>query len=200
MTMRKSKCTRRTFWNSRNTSKSSRRNLTNLAEETTMWKKIYKESGDDKNAVQIDTGLKGDLAADILNAVIGQMSDGLWENSPVMEHYWRFINVVKAGCNKVFLVADGVTADDEHVVNYFNYKMGMDERKIKEFIGKKVKEVAKEELKDTGDAIGWDRNNEHESQYLAGTFSDCYFVYETLIGRKGYERKYPVFMRDALLA
>lgn len=165
-----------------------------------MWKKIYNESGDDKDAIQIDTGLKGDLAADILNAVIGQMSDGLWENSPVMEHYWRYINVVKTAGNQVFLVVDGITADSSHVVNYFNYKMGMDERKIKEFIGKKVKEVVKEELKDTGDAIGWYRNNEHESQYLAGTFSDCYFVYETLIGRKGYERKYPAFMRDALLA
>jgi hypothetical protein len=165
-----------------------------------MWKKIYKESGDDKDAIQIDTGLKGDLAKDILDSVIGQMSDGLWENSPVMEHYWRYINVVKTAGNKVFLVVDGITADSSHVVNYFNYKMGMDERKIKEFIGKKVKEVVKEELKDTGDAIGWDRNNEHESQYLAGTFSDCYFVYETLIGRKGYERKYPRFMRDALLA
>lgn len=171
-----------------------------MQEDTTMWKKIYKESGDDKDAIQIDTGLKGDLAKDILDSVIGQMSDGMWENSPVMEHYWRYINVVKTAGNQVFLVVDGITADSSHVVNYFNYKMGMDERKIKEFIGKKVKEVVKEELKDTDDKIGWNRNNEHESQYLAGTFSDCYFVYETLIGRTGYEKKYPGFMRDALLA
>lgn len=170
-----------------------------MQEDTTMWK-IYKESGDDKNAIQIDTGLKGDLAEDILNSVIGQMSDGLWENSPVMEHYWRYINVVRTAGNQVFLVVDGVTADSSHVVNYFNYKMGMDERKIKEFIAKKLKEVVKEEIGSGNDLMGWNRNNETESDFLAGTISDCYFVYETLLGRKGYEKKYPGFMRDALLA
>ena len=165
-----------------------------------MWK-IYKESGDDKNAIQIATGLKGDVAFHILDSVVGQMSDGMWENSPVMEHYWRFVNVVKAGGNQVFLVVDGVTGDPRsHVVNYFNYKLGMDEKKIKEFFAKKVKEVAKEQIKDERNLMGWDRNNEMVCDYLDGTISDCYFVYETLLGRSGYEKKYPGFMRDALLA
>lgn len=171
-----------------------------------MWKKLYKESGDDKDAIQIDTGLKGDLAKDILDSVIGQMSDGMWENSPAMEHYWRYINVVKTAGNQVFLVVDGITADASHVVNYFNYKMGMDEGKIKEFMGNKLKAVAKQELKDDPDLGSWDRNNTSETGYLSYdrpiTFQEVYFVYEILKGRDltNVLRKYPDEVSDELLA
>lgn len=78
----------------------------------------------------------------------------------------------------------------------------MDEKKIKEFMGKKVKEVAKEELKDYPKLGDWKRDNMSISIYLSHsskvTFQEIYFVYETLIGRTGYERKYPRDVADAL--
>ena len=68
-----------------------------------MWKKIYNES--DKSVKLIDTGLAGDKAKDILDSVIGQMSDGMWENSPAMEHYWPFIDVEMKGRRVYFAVS-----------------------------------------------------------------------------------------------
>lgn len=170
------------------------------------WKKLVSES--EKSKLIIPTGLKGEKARDILDSIIGQMSDGMWENSPQMEHYWRFINVEKVGSELAFVV-DGTQGEwgagsrpgnNHFTENYFMTKLGGKEDAIKQFMAKKLKAVVKEEIKDNHDMMGWDRNNEHDSIYLAGTISDCYFVYETLLGRTGYERKYPGFMRDALLA
>lgn len=170
------------------------------------WKKLVSES--EKGNLIIPTGLKGETAREILDSIIGQMSDGMWENSPAMEHYWRFINVEKVGKELAFVV-DGTQGEWEagsrpghshFTENYFMTKLGGKEDAIKQFMAKKLKAIAKEEIKDEHNPLGWYRNNEMESGYLAGTISDVYFVYETLLGRKGYEKKYPGFMRDALLA
>ena len=170
------------------------------------WKKLVSES--EKGNLIIPTGLKGEKARDILDAIIGQMSDGMWENSPAMEHYWRFINVEKIGKELAFVVnrtqgeweAGGRPGHNHFTENYFMTKLGGKEDAIKQFMAKKLKAIAKEEIKDEHDPIGWERNNEMESGYLAGTISDVYFVYETLLGRSGYQRKYPRFVVDELLA
>lgn len=170
------------------------------------WKKLVSESK--KGKLIIPTGLKGEKAREILDSIIGQMSDGMWENSPQMEHYWRFINVEKTGKELAFVV-DGTDGEWEagsrpgnnhFTENYFVTKLGGKEDAIKQFMAKKLKAVAKEEIKDEHDLIGWNRNNEMESGYLAGTISDVYFVYETLLGRSGYQRKYPRFVVDELQA
>ena len=170
------------------------------------WKKLASES--EKGKLTIPTGLKGEKARDILDSIIGQMSDGMWENSPVMEHYWRFINVEDVGGELAFIV-DGTRGEWEagsrpgnnhFTENYFMTKLGGKADAIKQFMAKKLKAVAKEEIKDENDPLGWYRNNEMESGYLAGTISDVYFVYETLLGRTGYEKKYPRFMVDELQA
>lgn len=161
------------------------------------WKKLVSES--EKRKLIVPTGLKGEKAREILDSIIGQMSDGMWENSPQMEHYWRFINVEKTGGELAFIV-DGTQGEWEagsrpgnnhFTENYFMTKLGGKTDAIKQFMAKKLKAIAKEEIKDEQDPIGWDRNNEMKSGYLAGTISDVYFVYETLLGRTGYQRKYP---------
>ena len=43
----------------------------------------------------IETNLTGDTMYDVCRSVIGQLSDGIWENSPVMNKYWRNISVKK---------------------------------------------------------------------------------------------------------
>ena len=71
------------------------------------------------------------------------MSDGMWENSPKMEHYWPFIDAVMQG-NKVFLVVDkspwkmGYSKN-----NWFYVNLGLEETKIKTFMADKIKAVAK---------------------------------------------------------
>ena len=41
----------------------------------------------DTTKILVATGLKGRVNYSILNNVIGQLSDGMWENSRVAEHY-----------------------------------------------------------------------------------------------------------------
>ena len=171
-----------------------------------MWKKIVSESG--KKKLIVPTGLKGDKAREILDSIIGQMSDGMWENSPAMEHYWRFINVENVGGELAFVVdkargewgAGSRPGNNHFTENYFMTKLGGKADAIKQFMAKKLKAIAKEEIKDENDPLGWYRNNEMESGYLAGTISDVYFVYETLLGRSGFQRKYPRFVVDELQA
>lgn len=44
----------------------------------------------------IKTGL-GPRYKDMLDAVIGQMADGYWENTPMMRGYWKFVTTGTSG-------------------------------------------------------------------------------------------------------
>ena len=43
----------------------------------------------------INTGLRGATQKDILASVLGQLSDGWWENSPRMDPYWKHAKIVE---------------------------------------------------------------------------------------------------------
>lgn len=127
------------------------------------------------------------------------MSDGIWENSPAMNKYWKFSNVVQKNGEKVFLAIDKAYQNDYSEVNGFQ---GMDEKMIKVFFAKKVKQIAKTELGD--DDIGeWKRDNLNQSTYLSYgddiTIQDAYFVYEHLLGRSGFQKKYPQEVCDEFI-
>lgn len=166
-----------------------------------------------KEFILIRTGLKGAIAKEILDSVLGQLSDGKWENSPAAEHYWRFADIEMVGneaCIKVqtreyFRWNVGSRPGSAYFTdNYFVTKMGLDEKTIKEFFARKIKEVAKDELKDAGGPEAkWDRNNHMETHYLSYdqtiTFSHVYFVYEWLKGRNCVQ-KYDPDVADAMIA
>lgn len=157
-----------------------------------MWKKIYNESADESVKL-IDTGLVGDKAKDILDSVIGQLSDGKWENSPAMEHYWPFIDVEMKGRRVYFAVSTKPWRKNYGKDNWFA-KVNFDEKAIKVWMAEKLKEVAKQELKDDPDLGDWDRDNVEETGYLSYdkpiTFQEVYFAYEILKDRDCL-RKYP---------
>ena len=48
----------------------------------------------DTTKVLVATGLKGYKNYSILNNIIGQLSDGMWENSRVAEHYWPYVEIM----------------------------------------------------------------------------------------------------------
>ena len=129
----------------------------------------------------IKTGL-GLHYKDMLNSVIGQMSDGYWENTPMMRGYWKFVKTGTSG-NEVTLNVDevGWTLDgDRRIENRF---YGMSDDAVKKFFADKIKFLIKEE------GLGkWDRGNENETDFLSyGNPSyrvkDCYYAYEVLKGR-----------------
>lgn len=128
----------------------------------------------------IKTGL-GSRYKDMLDAVIGQMSDGYWENTPMMRGYWKFVTTGTSG-NEVTLNVDAVSGardGDRHIDNRF---YGMSDDAVKKFFADKIKFLIKEE------GLGkWARDNEETTDYLSYSdpyrVKDCYYAYEVLKGR-----------------
>lgn len=129
----------------------------------------------------IKTGLSKKYK-DMLDAVIGQMSDGYWENTPMMRGYWKFVTTGTSG-DEVTLNVDTVSGardGDRRVENRF---YGMSDDAVKKFFADKIKFLIKEE------GLGkWDRGNESETDYLSYgkpryRVKDCYYAYEVLKGR-----------------
>ncbi len=137
----------------------------------------------------IKTGLSKKYE-DMLNAVIGQMSDGYWENTPMMRGYWKFCDIGTAG-DEVTIEVDetsGALDGDRRIVNRF---YGMSDDAVKKFFADKIKFLIKEE------GLGkWDRGNESETDFLSYgkpryRVKDCYYAYETLKGRDA--RRHPEY-------
>lgn len=127
-----------------------------------------------ENTIIIKTGLSDSKAKDILNSVIGQMSDGIWENSSRMNRYWKYADIVKEGSELAIKIS--------YPNSYENGFRGKSENEIKKFFAQKIKQIVKEE------ELNWDRNNEERSAYLdynsGATVKDAYRVYDKLLGRK----------------
>lgn len=127
-----------------------------------------------EDAIIVKTGLSDDRAQDILNSVIGQMSDGIWENSSRMNRYWQYADIIKEGSELAIKIS--------YPNSYENGFRGKSETEIKKFFAQKVKQIVKEE------GLNWDRNNEERSCYLdyhsGATVKDAYRVYDKLLGRR----------------
>lgn len=115
---------------------------------------------------------------DMLAAVIGQMSDGYWENTPMMRGYWPFVDAAVQGDEAVLEVSTDLY-NREFVHNRFR---DMTDDAIRKFFAEKIKFLVKEE--GLGD---WKRDNENETEYLSYDdpyrVKDCYYAYEVLKGR-----------------
>lgn len=137
----------------------------------------------------IKTGL-GKKYKDMLSAVKGQMCDGYWENTPMMQGYWRFCKIGTAGDEMTIEVDDasGARIGDRFIENRFR---GMSDDAVKKFFADKIKFLIKEE------GLGkWDRGNENETDFLSYgdpryRVKDCYYAYEILKGRDA--RKHPEY-------
>ena len=132
----------------------------------------------------IDTGLTGPIQKDILASIMGQLSDGYWENSPRMEQYWRNANVQERD-GKVVLVIR------KHAFPYY----AMSDDQIKQWFAKKIKFIIKEEF-GKGRNV-WSRTNtKQKTDWLSHkcpsqtSVSDCYQAYDILMGRNTANKKY----------
>ena len=122
------------------------------------------------NLKYVDTGLSVKYI-DILNSVIGQLSDGIWENSPRMNKYWKNASISAENGNVYIVVND----------NWASGFKGMDDTAIKMWFANKIKAIIKEE------GLEWSRGNKEVSDFISRqtdiTVSDCYYAYEVLKGR-----------------
>ena len=115
----------------------------------------------------------------ILGSVIGQMSDGIWENTRSMEKYWKSLNYGTDANGYIWLEdRNGVCAD------------------VYDFFANKIKQIIKVEI-DDGYTSGlvWGRTCTVQPCYMHGnvTVGDCYEMYELLKGRNTSKNFYATF-------
>jgi hypothetical protein len=123
----------------------------------------------------IDTGLTGPVNHAVLDSVIGQLSDGKWENTPQMAKYWRNASI-KEQDGKIVIVIK----DDSWDSGFRN----KDDAWIKAWFAGKIKEIVYDEM----GGQKWSRQDNTVSDYLSRseqpvTISNAYQAYEVLKGR-----------------
>lgn len=113
----------------------------------------------------------------ILSSVIGQMSDGIWENTRSMERYWKSLDF--------YVSADGFIVIED--------KYGVTSDPC-EFFANKIKQIIKIEIEDGNDRLVWNRSCGASPSYMHGhgevTVGDCYELYELLKGRATSGKSY----------
>lgn len=129
--------------------------------------------------MKINTGIKATTKfMEIMGSVIGQMSDGIWENTRTMEKYWRSLRAYKEADGNIWIEDRvGVCTDP------------MD------FFANKIKQIIKIEAEDNPrSGIEWSRSCSATTTYLSYyetiTVGDCYELYERLKGRNATKNTY----------
>ena len=144
-------------------------------------KELNEENENDKFVV-IHTGLNDKITEDILKSVIGQMSDGIWENTPGMDDYWLNMDVDKVDGEVVIKVK---TNEDSPFKHYT-------ESEIAQYIADKLRAVVVIEIQDGLDGQ-WSRDCDAISGYLTRnesvTIKDAYKVYDALLTNNKTESK-----------
>lgn len=135
------------------------------------------------------------MAKKILEGVYGQLSDGLWEDSPRMEKYWR---------NSELISKNGFLAFTIKPYDIFSYKnidaiqkdiIDNGSSTVAAVLWNKLfsvwlKTIVKTELENSDEDLGeWKRDNTSELTYFGTsddpiTVRDAYRVYDSLLNRK----------------
>lgn len=129
--------------------------------------------------MKIITHIKADdKKLNILGSVIGQMSDGIWENTRSMEKYWKSLDYGKDPNGYIWL-------DDRHGVTADVY----------DFFANKIKKIIQIEIEDGNDRLVWSRSCAGVPHYMHGTVTvgDCYELYELLKGRNTSKYVYSTY-------
>lgn len=146
--------------------------------------KSEKFESDWEKPALIDIGVpdSDNVSYDIMDSVMGQMSDGMWENSRAVEKYWRNANITKK---------DGTIGIKVNTASSWANQSpygGMSDEEIRGYFAKKIKAVVKAELEDNQSGE-WSRDNETPLQYLSRgnrkpvRVKDAYKLYDHLLGR-----------------
>ena len=122
--------------------------------------------------MEIRTGLFEVNEKKVLESVIGQLSDGIWENSRSMEKYWATTEIKKdPSTNEVIL-------DVSEIV--FN---GKNDHEIKKWFATKIKQIIKQEIEDGDRTITWSKDCHERARYMHDnlTVAEAYNTYAKLL-------------------
>lgn len=152
--------------------------------------KKIQESDTEQKFREIHTGIPYEIGCNVIKSMLGQLSDGIWENTPSMEKYWRFIDVeflhgevvIQVSSEGTEMIKSGSGRRPKFIDNAF---YGKSDDEIKKWVATKIKTVVKEEEKDSGTKL-WDRNCDVDLDYMYEGIraKDAYRVYDALLGRK----------------
>ena len=139
----------------------------------------------------IHTHLYSKEAYDIFDSLMGQISDGYWENSDRMQKYWNFAEICRETNGEVTIKVER----DSYVWDKWSHRMSsnpyasMSDSKICEFFANKMKVIAKVEMEDENAGNVWKRDCEMTLHYIGRdnniTVRDIYYIYDVLHGRSG---------------
>ena len=128
----------------------------------------------------INTGIKAnDKFLNILSSIIGQMSDGIWENTRSMEKYWKSLDY-RTDASGYLIIEDRHWVCNDPV----------------DFFANKIKQIIKIEIDDGNNRLCWDRSCSAIPSYIGRggeTVGDCYQLYELLKGRNTSKHKYATY-------
>lgn len=122
--------------------------------------------------------LENKTRARIIDGVIGQLSDGKWENSPGMNKYWMHCHTQGTD-----LIID---------TDWDSGFRGRTEDWIRHWFAGKLKAVVQDEV--GNNKQGWSRDSMEISEYISYnhdmTVSHCYECYDYLLGRTGHKYEF----------
>lgn len=128
----------------------------------------------------------------VLEGMMGQLSDGIWENSGSMEKYWRGMALSQDEKGNVELRFNSVITDKVpkwrrgHIEYDYKYKQSaysrMSDKETRSFLASKIKSVYNTEKKDYPSLGKWSADNTNRSDYFGGevTVGDAYSLYKRL--------------------
>jgi hypothetical protein len=128
--------------------------------------------------VVVNTGIKATgKRLSILGSVIGQMSDGIWENTRSMERYWKSLDYRETN-GEIYLEDHNFVCND-----------------VRKFFADKIKQIIKIEIEDGHTRLDWSRTCSEMPSYFRGgvTVGDCYELYELLKGRNTDKYSYSTY-------
>lgn len=138
----------------------------------------------------INTGLSSDKALSVLNSVIGQLSDGIWENSSNTESYWKDLSIERYNDTTIVFHVSRYDRYDSYTRKYYkNYYKGKSDIDILKFWLRKIKAVFLTEQKYYPQRdLYWSKNCNEVLRYFHDnlTVSDVYVVYNEF---KSYIKK-----------
>jgi hypothetical protein len=128
--------------------------------------------------MRINTGIKAtDNFMSILNSVIGQMSDGIWENTRSMEKYWKSLDYEKSPTGEIIIIDKNYVCADPVA-----------------FFANKIKQIIQIEIDDGNNRLSWARTCSACPSYIGHysniTVGECYQLYELLKGRNTTKHHY----------
>lgn len=164
--------------------------------------RIYDTSANERYPIRKSLGIstRDETAQkdhDILESVLGQMSDGMWENSPAMEKYWHGMTFSQDEHGNVEL--RHASSYNNRVQKWLGGRNGrmyswdepkrsgynsMREKDVRDFFAKKIKQIVDRERKDYPSIGKWSATNNTPLDYFHGgvTVADAYSLYKRLKG------------------